>query len=164
MFPTITKYGKFFYRKFVSLNLKISVVFNYVRLKLSLKYLGEKVKVYSYPKIYHPEKVSIGNFCTINSQVIIGGRGTVKIGNNVRISDGVIIHSGYLGVQERNFHHTKPVVIEDNVWLASGSIINPGVTIGENSIIAAGTVVTKDVSRNSICKGVAGKCYKIENN
>lgn len=47
----------------------------------------------------------------------------------------------------------KPIVLEDNVWLGGGVIVLPGVTIGENSVIGAGAVVTKDVPANSIAVG-----------
>lgn len=46
-----------------------------------------------------------------------------------------------------------PVVIEDDVWIGSGAIIVPGVSIGKGSVIGAGSVVTKDVSANVIAVG-----------
>ena len=116
--------------------------------------LGKDVKVYSYPKLYHPEKISIGEKCTINSGVVIGGLGGVQIDSNVRISDGVIIHSGYLNMKNKSQHLSKPVKIGDFVWLATGSIILPGVSIGSNSVVAAGAVVTKNIPPNSLVTGV----------
>lgn len=47
----------------------------------------------------------------------------------------------------------KPIVIEDNVWLGGGVIVCPGVTIGENSVVGAGAVVTRDVPPNSVAVG-----------
>ncbi|MCL3861689.1 sugar O-acetyltransferase [Actinotalea sp. K2] len=47
----------------------------------------------------------------------------------------------------------RPITIEDNVWLGGGAIICPGVTIGENSVIGAGAVVTRDVPANSVAVG-----------
>jgi acetyltransferase-like isoleucine patch superfamily enzyme len=47
-------------------------------------------------------------------------------------------------------YETAPVHIEDNVWIGAGVIVLKGVTIGEGSVIAAGTVVNKDIPRNSI--------------
>jgi acetyltransferase-like isoleucine patch superfamily enzyme len=47
----------------------------------------------------------------------------------------------------------KPIVIERNVWIAAGATIIGGVTIGENSVVAAGSVVTKDVPQNTLVAG-----------
>lgn len=47
----------------------------------------------------------------------------------------------------------EPIVIEDNVWLGGGAIVLPGVTIGENSVIGAGAVVTRDIPANSVAVG-----------
>jgi len=51
----------------------------------------------------------------------------------------------------------KPTIIEDNVWIGGNCSILGGVTIGQGSIVAAGSVVTKDVSPNSIVGGVPAK-------
>jgi acetyltransferase-like isoleucine patch superfamily enzyme len=47
----------------------------------------------------------------------------------------------------------KPIVIERNVWIAAGATIVGGVTVGENSVVAAGSVVTKDVPLNTLVGG-----------
>jgi maltose O-acetyltransferase len=49
--------------------------------------------------------------------------------------------------------YARPVKIEDNVWIGGGVIILPGVTIGKNSVIGAGSVVTRSIPRNSIAFG-----------
>ena len=55
--------------------------------------------------------------------------------------------------QRRNGVIAKPIVIERNVWIAAGATIIGGVTVGENSVIAAGSVVTKDVPPNVLVGG-----------
>tara|TARA_B100001057_G_scaffold239976_1_gene240337 strand:+ start:102382 stop:102813 length:432 start_codon:yes stop_codon:yes gene_type:complete len=55
---------------------------------------------------------------------------------------------------------TKPIVLKDNVWIGDSAIICKGVTIGENSIIGAGSVVTKDVPANSVFAGNPAKLVK----
>jgi len=55
---------------------------------------------------------------------------------------------------------TKPIVLKDNVWIGDSAIICKGVTIGENSIIGAGSVVTKDVPANSVYAGNPAKLVK----
>ncbi|WP_326977880.1 DapH/DapD/GlmU-related protein [Bacillus inaquosorum] len=53
-----------------------------------------------------------------------------------------------------------PIIIGDNVWIGGSCVILAGVTIGDNSVIAAGSVVTKDVPPNSVVAGNPGKVLK----
>ena len=55
---------------------------------------------------------------------------------------------------------TKPVTIKDHAWIGSGVTILPGVTVGERAVIAAGSVVTKDVQPNSVYAGIPAKKIK----
>ena len=83
--------------------------------------------------------------------------GKITIGNNVFIAPNVCViteeHS--MNVEERikGLEYTHPVNIGDNVWICTGAMILPGVTIGENSIIGAGSVVTKDIPPTSLAVG-----------
>ena len=54
----------------------------------------------------------------------------------------------------------KPIHLGKKVWIGSGAIVLPGVTIGDNSVIAAGSVVTKDVPENSVYGGNPAKLIK----
>ncbi|HWA34188.1 MAG TPA: DapH/DapD/GlmU-related protein [Cyclobacteriaceae bacterium] len=64
----------------------------------------------------------------------------------------------------RKFLDLKSVVIKRNAWIGAGATILPGVTVGMNSIVAAGAVVTKDVPDNTIVGGVPAKVLRtIEN-
>ena len=91
----------------------------------------------------------------------------ITIGNYVLISSNVQIYTSSHPVlpQERLiFKNTKgtgsffktfalPVKIQDNVWIGGGCIILPGVTIGKNSVIGAGSVVTRSIPENSVAVG-----------
>jgi acetyltransferase-like isoleucine patch superfamily enzyme len=55
--------------------------------------------------------------------------------------------------QRRDVLVAKPIVIERNVWIAAGATVIGGVTVGENSVVAAGAVVTKDVPSNTLVGG-----------
>jgi len=100
-------------------------------------------------------KIQIGNNCIINSGCVIDGRGgQLKIGNNVDIARGVWIFTvGHDPHSDMHDTISKDVIIEDSVWIASRALILPGVTVGFGSVIAAGSVVTKDVPPRSIVGG-----------
>ncbi|MDH6235383.1 acyltransferase [Cryobacterium sp. CG_9.6] len=86
---------------------------------------------------------------------------TVTIGDNVKIADLVTI-------QDTNYHRvapgeqvvSAPITICRNAWLGRLSIISPGVTIGENSVVAAGAVVTRDVQPNTVVAGTPAKVVR----
>lgn len=55
---------------------------------------------------------------------------------------------------------TKPIIIKKNAWIGAAATILPGVTIGENSVIAAGAVVSKDIPDNVVAGGIPAKIIK----
>ena len=92
---------------------------------------------------------------------------SIVIGDACMIAHGVYIsdadwHDIYDRAQPVG--NTKPVTLEDNVWIGDSAIICKGVTIGKNSIIGAGAVVTKDVPPNSIFAGNPAKLVKFLEN
>lgn len=98
----------------------------------------------------------VGRNVFVNQNCTFYDLGGIDIGDEVMIGPNVsIITSGHpLEPSERRAAVTaKPVVIERNVWIAAGSIILGGVRIGENSVVAAGSVVTRDVPPNSLVAG-----------
>ncbi|QKW41036.1 sugar O-acetyltransferase [Actinomadura sp. NAK00032] len=81
----------------------------------------------------------------------------ITIGSDVQIGPNVqlLTPTHPLDPERRRakLEAAEPIVIEDNVWLGGGAIVLPGVTIGENSVIGAGAVVTKDVPANVVAVG-----------
>lgn len=97
----------------------------------------------------------------MNSNCKIRCKESIKIGNNVAIShDVTIMDSDFHNVDYEGYEMTKSIVIGDNVWIGSRSLILKGVNIGNGSIIAAGSVVTKDVPAKSIVAGVPAKVIR----
>lgn len=89
----------------------------------------------------------------------------ITLGNNVHITDEVrfITHDGgTLLFRDKvpDLEITAPITVGDNVYIGIRSIILPGVSIGSNSIIAAGSVVTKDVPNNVVVGGVPARFLK----
>lgn len=100
--------------------------------------------------------ITIGDHVLISPGVRITASESIKIGNSCMLASGVYItDSDWHGVYNRVTwdQNTKSIVISDNVWVGDHATILKGVTIGKNSIIAAGAVVTKDVPENTIFAG-----------
>jgi acetyltransferase-like isoleucine patch superfamily enzyme len=98
----------------------------------------------------------IGRNVFINQNCTFYDLGGIDIADEVMIGPNVsIITSGHPlePSQRRSVTTGKPIVIERNVWIATGATIIGGVTIGENSVVAAGSVVTKDVPANTLAGG-----------
>ena len=89
------------------------------------------------------------------------GLDKISIGNNCCIGDDVYLLTGAHDVSSVHFDLvTKPITIMDNVWIATGAIVLPGVTIGEGAVVAAGAVVTKDVEPWTVVAGNPAKFIK----
>lgn len=97
--------------------------------------------------------ISIGNGTYINRNTLIISEQQVSIGRDCKISWDVIIMDSDLHPLKSQEIQNKPVFIEDNVWIGCRSIILKGVRIGKNSIIAAGSIVTKDIPPGVIVGG-----------
>ena len=126
--------------------------------------MGQGCYIYPNVVIHSPRSVSMGNRVSIVEFVHIWGGGRVWIGNDVMIASHCTITSQTHNVDPstRREDIFKQVVIGDNVWIGSGATILPGVSIGKNSVIAAGSVVTRDVPSNILVKGVPAKvCREI---
>lgn len=102
------------------------------------------------------EEIRIGQNVFVNQNCTFYDLGGLDIGDDVMIGPNVsLITSGHPLEPSRRRSATigKPIVIEQNVWIAAGVIVIGGVTVGENSVIAAGSVVTKNVPPNTLVGG-----------
>ncbi|ADU32239.1 sugar O-acetyltransferase [Evansella cellulosilytica] len=88
----------------------------------------------------------------------------VRFGDNCMLAPGVQIYTATHPLQptERNSgkEYAKPITFGNNVWIGGSAIINPGVTVGDNAVIASGAVVTKDVPNNVVVGGNPAKILK----
>lgn len=103
------------------------------------------------------KNVHMGNQVYANFNLTLVDDTDIFIGDNVMFAPNVIIdtatHPIRPDIRRKQAQFNLPVVIEDNVWIGAGAIILPGVRIGENSVIGAGSVVTKNIPANVVAYG-----------
>ncbi|HNP32720.1 MAG TPA: DapH/DapD/GlmU-related protein [Flavobacterium sp.] len=115
-------------------------------------------------------KIKIGNNVIFNTDIHIGCINSVEIGDNCLFASRIYITDHHHGDTSDGMIKLQPskrpliskgkVLIMNNVWVGEGVVIMPGVTIGENCIIAANAVVTKDVPNNAVAAGIPAKVIK----
>jgi len=148
---------------------------------------GSLPRVYGRPRITNLGKIVIGDRFlffsnTVTSEMVAYPGGCLELGSNVFINYGAslsahrLVHIGdgcqlgsYACLMDNDYHRvedrrqpgiSKPIVLERNVWLGVRVIVLKGVTIGENSVIGAGSVVTKDIPANSLAAGNPAKVIR----
>ena len=108
------------------------------------------------------KNVSVGNCTFINSNVTFVDDAKITIGDNVLIGPNVTFctSSHPVDLENRRKIISKPITIEDGVWIGANVVILQGVTIGKNSVIGAGSIVTKNVPDNVVAFGNPCKVKK----
>jgi acetyltransferase-like isoleucine patch superfamily enzyme len=115
-----------------------------------------------------PLHINLGIFTHMGKNVFINHDCTFLDIGGITIEDDVLIgpkvslitESHPLSPAERRALIVKPIVIKRNAWIGAGATILPGVTVGENAVVAAGAVVNKDVPANTAVAGVPAKVIK----
>ncbi len=149
-------------------------------------YIGKHVKIFPRAKFLRPHLVSIGDYSIVGDFVFIEtglkigrfcefltyatttGRETVEIGNFVAVSHGSVLFTSLDGYRGEVFANStvpedlravvsKKIVIHDHCVIGAGSLVFPGVTIGEGAVIGAGSVVHNDIEPWTINVGVPCK-------
>jgi len=172
--PTKFDYLKDAFRSLVSMtflrylgSLFTYVIINYVSGRR--KAVIGKSKVHPTVILRQAERIIIGDNCLINhNNVLQGGKaeGRIVIGDFVHTGANVMMfafnheheNKGIPSIQQD--YLDGDIIIENDVWIGAGSILLPGIKIGQGSIIAAGSVVNRDVPTYSIWGGVPAKHLK----
>lgn len=135
--------------------------------------VGENVVVDTPIHCDYGKHTFIGNNVIINMNCTFVDDEKITIGNNVLIASNVQFYTGTHDTDPKkrmndNWKETgkawfntlaKPITVEDGAWLGGGVIVLPGVTIGKNSVIGAGSVVTRSIPKN--CVAVGNPCKPI---
>jgi acetyltransferase-like isoleucine patch superfamily enzyme len=100
----------------------------------------------------------LGAYTRVNRDCRLDVRGGLEVGDNVSISPEVTVLTASHAVDDPEFPvELRAVVMEDHVWVGTRALILPGVTLGRGSVIAAGSVVTRDVPELAVVAGVPAR-------
>lgn len=118
--------------------------------------------------LFPPFYTNFGRFTQLGKHVFINHACSFLDMGGIMLEDHVLIgpqvklvtENHPLNPEERKALICKPIVIKRNVWIGAGATILPGVTVGENAVVAAGAVVSKDVPANTVVGGIPAKFIK----
>lgn len=126
--------------------------------------IGQGTVIRPSASLANAQNIFLGRQVHINRQAYLwaGARSKIVIGDNFVCGPGVFITSDNHGISRQQLIREQPgterdVVIGADVWLGAYAIVLPGVAIGDGAVVAAGSVVTKDVEAYSIVAGVPAK-------
>src|SRR5947209_5224160 len=124
--------------------------------------IDETVAVFTPLYINYGKNTKIGRNVFINFDCVFLDLGGITIEDNVLIAPKVsLLSEGHpISPNERQSLVPGHIHIKKNAWIGAGATILPGVTVGENAVVAAGAVVSKDVPANTIVGGVPAKIIK----
>ena len=126
--------------------------------------VGEGVFIEPPFRCDYGRNIHLGNHVYLNFDCIILDVAPVTIGDGCLLAPRVCLttagHPTDPATRRSGLEFGKPIVLGDNVWLGAGVIVNPGVTIGENTVVASGAVVTKDLPPNVVAAGCPARVIR----
>lgn len=146
---------------FLQVTGKINIIKKNARINMGKCLIWKHVKIDMEGKDAEtPAILEIGDFTTIGDRTEIHVAEKIVIGKRCQIAwDCVIMDRNYHGIGNES-EKVSPVIIEDDVWIGCRAILLPGVTIGANSVVAAGSVVTRNVEPHTLVAGNPAKMIK----
>jgi putative colanic acid biosynthesis acetyltransferase WcaF len=116
--------------------------------------IGRNVVIKPRVNICFPWKLSIGDYTWIGEEVFILNFEPVNIGSHCCISQRAFLCTGNHDYRQPDMpYRNRPIIIEDGVWVGAQVFVSPGVTIGTEAVIRAGSVVTKNQPQKMVCGG-----------
>lgn len=122
--------------------------------------IGENSRVMPPLTVVRGNNVKIGRNVVIMNNSLFMAAGGITIEDDVMVAANVQLISNNHDLYDHQILTCKPVHLKRNCWIGAGATILPGVTIGENSVVAAGAIVTKDVEDNTVVGGNPAKLIK----
>lgn len=122
--------------------------------------IGENSRVMPPVTVVRGNKVRIGKNVVVMNNSLFMAAGRITIEDDVKVAANAQLISNNHDLYDHAVLTCKPVHLKHNCWIGAGATILPGVTIGENAIVAAGAIVTKDVEDNTVVGGNPAKLIK----
>lgn len=122
--------------------------------------IGEGSVVIPPMTVVRGKNVKIGRNVVVMNNSLFMSAGGITIEDDVKVAANVQLISNNHDLYERQVLTCKPVVLKRNCWIGAGATILPGVTVGENAVVGAGAVVTKDVEPDTIVAGNPARFIK----
>jgi putative colanic acid biosynthesis acetyltransferase WcaF len=117
--------------------------------------IGKGVTVKPRVRVKFPWRLHVGDHSWIGEDVWLDNLAEIRIGDHCCISQSVYLCTGSHDWQRASFDLiVKPIVLEDEVWLAARSVVGPGVTIGRGAVLGLGSVATRNLLPCHIHQGV----------
>lgn len=121
---------------------------------------GEGSRLMTPTTVVRGQQVKIGKRVVVMNNSLFMGAGGITIEDDVMVAANAQLISNNHDPKEHWIITCKPVVLKRNCWIGAGATILPGVTVGENAIVGAGAVVTKDVEPNTAVGGNPARLIK----
>ena len=122
--------------------------------------IGEGSRVMSPLTVVRGNRVKIGRNVVVMNNSLFMAAGGITIEDDVMVAANVQLISNNHDLYDPQILTCKPVRLKRNCWIGAGATILPGITVGENAVVAAGAVVTKDVEDNTVVGGNPVKVIK----
>ena len=122
--------------------------------------IGEGSRVMTPTTVVRGKNVKIGKRVVVMNNSLFMSAGGITIEDDVLVAANSQLISNNHDPQEHDILTCKPILLKRNCWIGAGATILPGVTVGENAIVGAGSVVTKDVEANTVVGGIPAKLIK----
>lgn len=122
--------------------------------------IGEGSRVMSPLTVVRGNRVKIGRNVVVMNNSLFMAAGGITIEDDVMVAANVQLISNNHDLYDHQILTCKPVRLKRNCWIGAGTTILPGITFGENAVVAAGAVVTKDVEDNTVVGGNPAKVIK----
>jgi len=137
-------------RAIIEIGFQVGRIASYARARVLFPKYPDVVCHWS-SEVKYPENITLGKRVIIGTHCTVGAKAPIHIGDDVVLSKGVFIDTGTADISTPPPYEkmSKAIRIENGVWLGAYAMVMAGVTIGENSIIAAGVVVRKSVPAGS---------------
>ena len=122
--------------------------------------LPESSNILTPMEVDYGHQLKVGEKVFINHSLCISAAAGIEIEDGVQIAPQVTILTVNHDLKDKTIVKCSPVHIKKGAWIGARAIILPGVTIGENAVVGAGSVVTKDVPSNTVVVGNSAKIIK----